>query len=393
MDCSKLEDQYAVATLPGGARLPLTLVKGDGCYVFDDQGNRYLDLYGGHAVCLIGYGHPRWVQALSQQAQEFAFYSTITAHPARAEAARLLVENSYPSMRKVFFCNSGAEANETAIKLARKASGRSVVIAMEKGFHGRTVGALSVTGNPGFHAAFKDNLVDRTRFVPFGDLAAVRSIPPQDVAAVLLEPIQSVAGVYTAPVDYYRALREYCSAHDIALIFDEVQTGNGRTGKWFIGEHWGVEPDIVSTAKGLGGGFPVGAVIINESLAGTIRPADHASTFGGGPMASACVVATHRILSEEGLLDRVARLSTSVVERLRGLVGGGLVRDVRGLGYLLGVECELPTKEVLPALRGKGILVGGSGNPHTFRLLPPLTLEEPHWDEFFEALESISPGA
>jgi acetylornithine/succinyldiaminopimelate/putrescine aminotransferase len=293
-------------------------------------------------------------------------------------------------MAKVFFSNSGAEANETALKVARKHTRRARVVAMNGSFHGRTLGALSVTGIPKYRQAFPENLAHLTSFVDLGDLDALRALPAEEIAAVIVEPIQSVAGVYMAPPEYYRELRSLCTERGFVLIFDEVQTGSGRTGKWYAGEHWGVEPDIVTTAKGVGGGFPVGAVIFNRKIAAGIEPADQASTFGGGPLAAACVAATYRILIEEDLPGKVTRLSAMVVERLRALAGRGLVREVRGLGYLLGVECERSAAAIGERLRERGILVGASGQANTFRLLPPLTMGEREWEEFLEAFASVA---
>ncbi len=383
MDYKALEDRYTLPTY-SNIRFPMSFVRGAGCEVETDDGERYLDLYGGHAVCVLGHSHPRWVQAISEQAAQFDFYSNMCYHPQRAEAARLLVENSYASMHQAFFCNSGAESNETALKIARKATGRSLVVSMLEDFHGRTIGALSVTGFEKSRAMFPQNIAEWTRFVPLGDLDAIASMDTSDVAAVILEPIQSVCGVKMADSDYYRGLRRLCDERGMALIFDEVQTGSGRTGRWFVGSHWDVEPDIVTTAKGLGGGFPVGAVIVNERIAATVQPGDQATTFGGGPMAMAAVVATYETMRDEGLVTQVDELSARLIERLRALIGQG-VREVRGLGYLLGIECDLPAKEIQSRLMAERILVGTSGQPNTIRLLPPLTVSEEQWDRFVDA--------
>jgi acetylornithine/succinyldiaminopimelate/putrescine aminotransferase len=340
-------------------------------------------------VASLGHSHPRWVEALHRQAATFGFYSNICYHPLRAEAAELVVKHSYPSMVGVYFCNSGAEANETALKIARKLTGRPRVIAFQEGFHGRTVGALSVTGIPKMRDAFPEGLSHLTDFATLGDLRSVEAVDPSAVAAIILEPIQSLAGVRLASPDFYRELRDYASRHGIALIFDEVQTGNGRTGEWFIGTHWGVEPDLVTTAKGIGGGFPVGAVIGNRWVAASVKSGDQGSTFGGAPMAAAAVAATYRIIAEEGLVENVARLSRGVLERLRAMAGRGLVREVRGLGYLIGIECAAPAKDVQAKLRSAGILVGTSNHAHTIRLLPPLTVSEGEWEEFFRALAGL----
>lgn len=382
----ELEDKYTLQTYP---KLKFALVRGEGSYVFDEAGNRLLDLYGGHAVSSLGHSHPRWVEAISRQAAAMDFYSNICYHPLRAEAAELLVRHSYSSMAGAYFCNSGAEANETALKIARKLTGRPMVIAMNEGFHGRTLGALSVTGLPKMRDAFPQNLAHLTRFVDLGDTRVLEAADPKEIAAIILEPIQSLAGVRVASPEYYRFLRSYSSEHQIALIFDEVQTGNGRTGKWFVGHHWGVEPDIVTTAKGMGGGFPVAAVIANAWVAADVKSGDQGSTFGGSPLAVAAVAATYRTLEEEGIVDQVARTSAKVISRLRQMVSQGRLRDVRGLGYLLGIECEAPAKEMQSRLLQEGVLVGTSNHSNTFRLLPPLTVSDGEWEEFFLALEKV----
>lgn len=386
MNAREIEDKYSLATYP---KLPFALVRGEGNYVWDDTEKRYLDLYGGHAVSCLGHGHPRWVEAIAAQARAFDFYSNICYLPIRAEASQLLVTNSYPSMVGSYFCNSGAEANETALKIARKLTRRSDVVALADGFHGRTIAALSVTGIEKMRKAFPENLDRYTSWVPHGDLAALEALDPRKIAAVILEPIPSLGGVRVAPPDYYRGLRAWCTRHQVALIFDEVQTGNGRTGKWFVGHHWGVEPDLVTTAKAVGGGFPVGAVIANAWVAADVKSGDQGSTFGGGPMACAAVAATYRILKEEGLVERVARSSVRLIDGLKRLSAGGRLREVRGLGYLLGIECDLPAKDIQARLLAEGIFVGTSNHPNTFRLLPPFTVSDAEWDFFLSTLERV----
>src|SRR5690606_16686318 len=223
------EDRYTLATY-NHLRFPIELVRGRGSWVEDDRGERYLDLYGGHAVCQIGHSHPRWVEDMRRQLDELVFYSNTVYCDLRGRAAEALVTRSYPSMVGAYFSCSGADANETALKIARKATGRSYIVAMDKGFHGRTIGALSATGYAKMRDAFPENVAQWSRFVPFGDLAAIEALDPAEIAAIILEPVQSVAGVYVAPPSYYRALREHCDRHGICLIFDEVQTGSGRTG-------------------------------------------------------------------------------------------------------------------------------------------------------------------
>lgn len=384
MNARELEDKYSLATYP---KLPFALVRGEGSYVFDDAGRRYLDLYGGHAVSSLGHSHPRWVEAISRQAATFDFYSNICYLPIRAEAAERVVRNSYPSMVGVYFCNSGAEANETALKMARKLTRRPLVVALQEGFHGRSIAALSVTGVPKMRSAFPENLESLTRFVSLGDLSALQGLDPTQIAAVILEPILSLGGVRLEPATYYQGLRRWCSQHGVALIFDEVQTGNGRTGKWFVGHHWGVEPDLVTTAKAIAGGFPVGAVIANGWVSADVKSGDQGSTFGGGPMAAAAVAITYRVIEEEGLVEKVALRSASVMARLKERIGKSPIREVRGLGYLLGIECEVPAKEMQSRLLKESIFVGTSNHANTFRLLPPLNVTEEEWETFFVALD------
>ena len=380
------EDRYTLDVYEK-VRLPIQLSKGEGNYVFDDAGNRYLDLYGGHALASLGHCHPGWVEDMRRQIGRLVCCSNAVYHELRGQAGETLVRNSYPSMHAVYFCGSGAEANETALKIARKATGRRRIVSMIGGFHGRTLGALSVTGFESLRHAFPENVAHHTSFVPFGDLEAIQAME-DDVAAVIVEPIQSVAGVFVASKDYYTGLRRHCTRKGICLIFDEVQTGTGRTGHWFAGHHWGVEPDLVTTAKGVAAGFPAGVVIANERYSAAVEAGDHATTFGGGPLAAAAILSTYRIIEAEGLVDRVAGFYPIVRRRLQGLFGRG-VSQIRGLGYLLGVELERPAKEIQRALLGFGVLVGTCGQPQTIRLLPPLTVDIEDWDVFFSALERV----
>ena len=381
----ELEDRF---TLPvySNIRLPLTIVRGKGSYVYDDGGVEYLDLYGGHAVSIIGHSHPVWVEDMCRQIETLTFYSNAVYNPVRAEAARLLVEHSYPSMRSVFFCNSGAEANETALKIARKATGRRFIVSMKRGFHGRTIGALSATGFPAMRQRFPENIDDWSRFFDLGAPDIFSMKDSDQVAAVIVEPIQSVAGVYMAEPEYYRRLREYTRRNGICLIFDEVQTGSGRTGEWYAGTHWGVEPDIVTTAKGVGGGMPVGVVIVNEEVAEKVEPGDQATTFGGSPLAAAAVGSTYRIIENENLIQEVRDRSAALLPRLRAIPG---VHEVRGMGYLLGIESELPAKELAGQLMKERILVGTCSQADTIRLLPPLTVSAEEWERFLEVFDRL----
>ncbi len=381
----QLEDMFSLPVY-SHIRLPLTIVKGKGNCVYDDDGNEYLDLYGGHAVCSIGHSHPDWVRDMQYQIETLTFYSNAVYNPVRAEAAELLVTHSYPCMRSVFFCNSGAEANETAIKIARKATGRPRIVSMRRGFHGRTIGALSATGFPAMRERFPENIETWSRFFEFGSAAIFDMDEADQVAAVIVEPIQSVAGVYMADPDYYRRLKKFSGDHGICLIFDEVQTGSGRTGEWYAGTHWGVEPDIVTTAKGVGGGMPAGVVIVNDFVAGTVEPGDQATTFGGNPLAAAAICSTYRVIETDKLIDRVRDYSSQVIARLLELEG---VREVRGLGYLLGVECSVSATELSGRLLEERILIGTCAQAETIRLLPPLTMNWDEWEHFLEVFGKI----
>ena len=387
MTSKETEDTYLVGTY---TKLPLTIVRGEGVHVFDEKNTRYLDLYGGHAVCGIGHCHPKLVNAIREQAGKLIFYSNAVYNDVRAEAAKLLCDNAYPTSKAVFFCNSGTEAVETAIKIARRATGRSRVIATDTGFHGRTVGSLSVCGDEKMHKDFPENLEHLTDFVPFGDFDAVEQAMSPDVAAIIVEPIQSVGGVRVASRGYYDALREICSGNGAALIFDEVQTGFGRTGQMFAGLHWGVEPDITCCAKGAAGGFPIGAVILNEAIKDAPAPGEHGSTFGGGPLAMAALKANLGVLLEQKLPENAAKIEVAIRDELGGIDG---VIAVTGKGLLLGVVLACNAAPVAEALLQRKIIVGKCAMPNQLRLMPPLTITVDHVKEFAAALSEALAGS
>ena len=370
-------------TLPTYAKPPVALVRGEGTTVWDTEGRAYLDFYGGHCVALLGHCPPRVVAAVQEQAGRLMFYSNAVYSPVRAEAAQTLAGLAPDGLGHVFWCNSGTEANETALKLARASTGRPAVVAMRGGFHGRTLGALAATAGEGYRAPYASALPE-TRFVPFGwEGAAEEALAPGDVAAVLVEPIQSMAGVAEAPPAYYRALRELCTAAGTVLIFDEVQTGVGRTGRFTYGEHVGVTPDLITLAKSLGSGVPVGAVLVSDAIAAGVKTGDQGTTFGGGMLAMAAVQATLAQLASDGLMDRAEALFDRIragAERLDAVV------EVRGRGGLIGVALDRPAKPIVAALRGLGVIAGGSDLPDVMRLMPPLTTTDAEVDAFLAAL-------
>ncbi|MCG3183852.1 MAG: [LysW]-aminoadipate semialdehyde transaminase [Planctomycetes bacterium] len=378
-----LREQEDACLVPTYAKLPLSVVRGEDVWVWDDKGDKYLDLYAGHAVCGIGHSHPRLVEAIHEQAKKLIFFSNAVYNDTRAHAAKLLLENAYPNSKSVFFVNSGTEANEAALKIARRATGRSRVIAMESGFHGRTIGSLSVTGNPKLRDDFPDNLGNLTDFVPLGDFDTLEAMMSEDVAAIILEPITSVGGVRIASRKYYDSLRELCLGYGTALIFDEVQTGFGRTGEMFAGMHWGVEPDICTSAKGAAGGFPLGLVILSEAISSAPAPGEHGCTFGGGPLAMAALKANLEIIKQQELVANAAAMELVVRDELGRIPE---VKAITGKGLLLGVDLECPAKPIIRNLLEQKIIVGGCDRPSMIRLLPPLTVKPEHIKQFADAL-------
>ena len=379
-DWMALED---AVTLPTYAKPPVALVRGRGTRVWDTEGREYLDFYGGHCVALLGHCPPRVVEAVRRQAGELLFYSNAVYSPARARAAAALAALAPDGLGRVFWCNSGTEANETALKLARATTGRDRVVAFKGGFHGRTLGSLAATWGDSYHAPYRAALSE-TEWVPFGWEGAVeQALRGRDVAALILEPMQSMAGITEAPARFYRAIREACTRTGTVLVFDEVQTGVGRTGTFAYGEHVGVTPDLVTLAKSLGSGVPVGAVLVSDAIAETVKPGDQGTTFGGGMLAMAAVEATLAQLVEDGLMGR----ATALYDRLAaGLAATDGVAEVRGRGCLVGVSLDRPAKPVAGALRQRGVLVGTAGRADTLRLMPPLTTTDAEADDFLARL-------
>ncbi len=372
----------AAFQIPTYKKLPIALVRGDGCRVWDADGREYLDFYGGHCVTLLGHCPPPVVEAIQRQAGALMFYSNVVHSPVRARAAALLAQRAPEGIGHVFFCNSGSEANETALKLARKTTGKPGLIAMEGGFHGRTLGSLAATWNPNYREPYAAVLPETT-FVPFGDADAVAAVlsSRDDIAAVIIEPIQSMAGITEAPPAYFRALRARCDEHGVALIFDEVQTGVGRTGTFSISEQLGVLPDLISMAKSLGSGMPVGAVLVSDAIAGTVEYGDQGTTFGGGMLAMAAVTATLETLVEENLMACAPLIFDHIATALRPHV-----KDVRGRGCLIGIELDHPAAPVLAALRERGILAGGAADPNVIRLMPPIIATPEDVAQFVEVM-------
>src|SRR5437899_1680610 len=367
----ELEDRYQLATYK---KMPIVAERGEGVWIYASDGQRYLDLYGGHAVAGTGHCHPHVVKAIHEQSDRLLFYSNLVYSATRARAAEKLVSIAPESLTKAFFCNSGTEANENAMRMARMATDRENIITFSGGFHGRTADAISATFLGKYREIGKPNVPGHLQ-AEFDDLDSVRALADESVAAIMLEPIQSMAGVRLAEPEFYRALRELCDDHGIVLIYDEVQTGVGRTGDWFFaGSNASdrVVPDIVTLAKALGSGIPVGACLVNDQIASHIKENDLGTTFGGGMIAMAAVSATLEAIENDGMLANVKQVESYLRERLKEIVQ---VVRVRGLGFLLGIEFPEKAAPIHKALLEGHIITGTSSDANVLRLLPPLCLQ------------------
>jgi acetylornithine/succinyldiaminopimelate/putrescine aminotransferase len=386
----KLEERYQLATYK---KMPIVAERGEGVWIYGSDGGKYLDLYGGHAVAGTGHSHPRVVAAIREQAEKLLFYSNLVYSEARARAAEKLVSVAPPELTKAFFCNSGTEANENAMRMARMATGRENIITFSGGFHGRTADAISATFLGRYRELGKPNVPGHLE-AEFGNIEAVRALAEETVAAIMLEPIQSMAGVVVADRDFYRELRELCDKRQIVLIYDEVQTGVGRTGDWFFaGSEAGsnVVPDIITLAKALGSGIPVGACLVTEKVSATIKENDLGTTFGGGMIAMAAVTATLEAIDNDGMLENVRAVEAYLRDQLKGIPQ---VVSVRGRGFLLGLEFRDKAAPIHKALLDRNIITGTSSHPKVLRLLPALCLKTEEIDLFIATLkEAVSAEA
>lgn len=377
---------------PTYARYPMTLVKGEGSWLWDDAGNRYLDFMSGIAVTNLGHAPARIKEALIQQLDQLWHVSNLFHIPNQAEAAKLLTDNSVGDA--VFFCNSGAEANEAAIKLARRYqqlvqnNGRYEIIAFEQSFHGRTLATLTATGQAKVKEGFAP-LPEGFRHIPLNDFAALEAAVSDKTAAIMLEMVQAEGGIYPVDAAYIKQVAELCKREGILLIVDEIQTGMGRTGKLFAYEHFGIEPDIFTLAKGLGSGFPVGAMVAKEKLREGFTAGSHGSTFGGTPIATAVVKATLETIVGEGLSARAAERGIYLMEQLREkLAGSSFAQEVRGLGLLVGIQCAGPVADIVVEAQKRGLLVITAG-PNVVRLLPNLLVTKEEIDQAVAILAAL----
>lgn len=381
-EIENLEEQFQIATY---AKMRIAVERGRGAWVWTSDGEKYLDLYGGHAVCATGHSHPRVVEALKNQAEKVLFYSNLVYSETRARAAEKLVSIAPESLTKAFFCNSGTEANENAMRMARMATNREKIITFAGGFHGRTADSISATFLGKYREIGRPNVPGHV-CAEFGDIESVRALADEETAAIMLEPIQSMAGVREAEPSFFKHLREICDRKGIVLIFDEVQTGVGRTGSWFFGGGELcdlVEPDIISLAKSLGSGVPVGACLVNQTIAGKIKINDLGTTFGGGMLAMAAVLATLEAIENDAMLENAKAVEKHLRERLKEIPS---VVALHGKGCLLGIEFSDKCAPVHKKLLGNKIITGTSSNPNVLRLLPPLCVKIEEIDLLIEEL-------
>jgi len=388
-DIAASEEQFQLATYK---KMPVAAERGDGVWIYTSDGDKYLDLYGGHAVAGTGHCHPHVVKALREQSEKLLFYSNLVYSETRARAAEKLVGVAPEKLTKAFFCNSGTEANENAMRMARMFTGRENIVTFTGGFHGRTADAISATFLGKYREIGKPNVPGHIA-AEFGNIESVRATADESVAAIMLEPIQSMAGVRTAEPKFFRELRTLCDERGIILIYDEVQTGVGRTGNWFFaGSPAGddVVPDIVTLAKALGSGVPVGACLVSNAVASKIKENDLGTTFGGGMLAMACVTATLEAIENDEMLANVKSIELHLRERLKEVEQ---VVAVHGRGFLLGLEFADKAAPIHKALLDRKIITGTSSDARVLRLLPPLCLKAEEVDLFVDALQStVSEG-
>lgn len=386
---NNLLERASQVIMPTYARFPLVFEKGRGCILTDTEGNQYLDFVAGIAVCALGHNDPGLTKTIADQAGKLMHVSNLYWTEPQITAAEILVKASY--LDKVFFCNSGAEANEGALKLARlygkahKGEEATQIVCMDHSFHGRTYGAITATGQPKYHKGFNPLLPDIIH-VPFNDYEALAAVVSEKTCAVLLEPIQGEGGIYPADEDYLKKVRALCDDNKLLLIFDEVQSGIGRTGKFFAYQHYGIIPDIVTIAKGMAGGFPMGAMIATDDAAALFTPGTHASTFGGNPLAAAAATYVLGTVADDVFLAQVADNGAY----LRSLLEAAkeeyaIIEDIRGEGLMLGIELSVPGAEIIRRCMDNGLLLIGAGEK-VIRFVPPLVVSK---DEIKRAVDIL----
>lgn len=376
-------------------RFPIVLEKGSGAKVWDVNGKEYIDFVSGIAVCNLGHSHPQVIAAVKGQLENLTHVSNLYYTEPQAQLAKLLVDNSFAD--KVFFCNSGAEANEAAIKLARKYAHENMgpekfeLITMKDSFHGRTMATITATGQEKFQFGFTP-LLEGFTYVPFNDLQALEARISDKTCGIMLEPIQGEGGVNIPDDNYLGSIREICDRHGILLIIDEVQTGMGRTGKFFAYEHSGIKPDIMTLAKALGNGFPIGAMLATDKIAKAFVPGNHASTFGGNPLAMAAANATVKTMLQEGLLEHCRKMGDYFLLKLKKMQQKHeIIKEVRGKGLMLAAQLNIECSEIVNECLKRGLLLISAGSK-TLRFVPPLIITAQDIDQAAKVLDEVMEG-
>lgn len=375
--------------MPTYKRNPVVISRAKGSRIWDVDGKEYLDLFAGWGVSGLEYCHPKVVEAIRSQVAKLIHMPNNYYNEVQGRLGQKIAETSFGG--KCFFCNSGAEAVEGALKLARKygsATGRHEVITMENSFHGRTFGALSATGQAKYRQGFGP-ILPGFKYVPFGDLGALRGAFSRETCAVMVEPIQGEGGIHVASREYFQQMKDLCSQRDVLLIFDEVQTGGGRTGEYFGYQLYGVEPDVMTLAKSLGGGFPIGALVVQQRLGEVLVPGNHASTFGGSPLACAAALAVFDAIEEENLLENARAMGAYLIEKLESLkVRHPVIKEVRGIGLMVGAELTREGSGIAERCLEKGLLINCTAGT-VLRFLPAMTVSRKEIDRGIEMLDSV----
>ncbi|MEW6357101.1 MAG: aspartate aminotransferase family protein [Planctomycetota bacterium] len=386
-DIIKLFDKYVI---PNYTRNPVALLRGKGAYVWDAEGRKYLDMFPGWAVDGLGHCHSRVVKAIREQAGKLLHVPNTYYMEPQGRLSELISTHSFGG--QCFYCNSGAEANEAAIKLARLHSprGKFKIITMHNSFHGRTLATIAATAQPKYHKGLKiDRLVKEFTYAPFNDLKAVQKAVDAKTCAVMLEPIQGEGGINIADTDYLKGLRKLCNRKKLLLIYDEVQTGMGRTGKYFGYQHSGVAPDIMTLAKALGGGVAMGAMVAKKEVAKSLVPGTHASTFGGNPLVCAAAIAVFEAIEKEHLLEHARTMGDYIMNKLRDLQKKcGLIKEVRGKGLMIGLELTVPGGDIAKECMKRGLLINCTHNI-VLRFMPPMVVQKTHVDQSLRILAGV----
>ncbi len=385
MSLFELEDEHLARVYQ---KLPLCIVRGKGALVYDEKGNEYVDCMGGYGVAIVGHCNDRIVRAIKEQGEKLMICHGSLYNDARAELISKLLKVNPPELNSFFFGNSGAESVECALKVARKKSGKMGVIAMMGGFHGKTLGALSVTWSQKYRVSFEP-LLQGVKFVKYGSVEEVERSLDNNIGSIIVEPIQGESGIHLPPQDYLFKLRGLCNERGIILIFDEVQTGFGRTGKFWCFENYNAIPDVLCSAKGIGGGLPISITMAKREVMEALELGEHTSTFGGNPLACKAASAAIDSLIKDGLIDNAKKMGDYFIKRLRELKDRyKIVRDVRGLGLMIGVELRFEVKDVILRALKKGVIMLYAGR-NVLRFLPPLVIEEKHIDKVIDTLEEV----